>query len=383
MKKLVLLLLITFSTLIARGQDSSAVPKKLLINGYVKDLQTLSFDKDFNNSIAGILIHNRFNLKWKPTLHFTGVAEFRNRIFLGEEVKVNAPLILARNENEYLSLQKTWINNNSVLLMTNVERLYVDYHDPKFNLRIGRQRINWGMTNTWNPNDIFNVYNFLDFDFEERPGVDGGKLRYLLNNTQNIEFAYAHNRKQNGNIAAMKYAFNKWDYDIQVIAGWYDNRATVGAGFSGYIKDAGFKGEGQYFFSHKDSTDHLNLSLEEDYKFDNGWYLNVGGLYNSQGLTRPVNHWASINLNLSPDHLMPTKYNLMVTTIKELNPLLSANVSVLYSPGTNLFILFPSVQYNLATNFDVDLVWQSFFAELNSRFQAINHRCYLRIKWSF
>lgn len=80
---------------------------------------------------------------------------------------------------------------------------------------------------------------------------------------------------------------------------------------------------------------------------------------------------------------MPTKYNLMVTTVKELNPLLSANVSVLYSPGTNLFILFPSVQYNLATNFDVDLVWQSFFAELNSRFQAINHRCYLRIKWSF
>ena len=58
-----------------------------------------------------------------------------------------------------------------------------DYRDNKINFRIGRQRINWGTTTIWNPNDIFNAYNFLDFDYEERPGMDGGKFQYIFNNS--------------------------------------------------------------------------------------------------------------------------------------------------------------------------------------------------------
>ena len=80
---------------------------------------------------------------------------------------------------------------------------------------------------------------------------------------------------------------------------------------------------------------------------------------------------------------MPTKWNIIIITAKEFTPLFSANMSVLYAPGTNLFILFPSLQYNLGANLDVNLVWQSFFAELNNHFEAINHRCFFRMKWSF
>jgi hypothetical protein len=127
----------------------------------------------------------------------------------------------------------------------------------------------------------------------------------------------------------------------------------------------------------------LNISLEGDYMFDKGWYTSAGLLFNKNGLYQPVNEWDNINLNLSPENLMPTKWNIIVTTAKEFTPLLSANMSVLYAPGTNFVILFPSLQYNLATNLDVNLVWQSFFAELNNRFEAVNHRCFLRIKWSY
>jgi hypothetical protein len=77
------------------------------------------------------------------------------------------------------------------------------------------------------------------------------------------------------------------------------------------------------------------------------------------------------------------KWNLSVTPAKEITPLLSVNASLLYAPGTNLFIFFPSFQYNLATNLDISLVWQSFFAELNKTFEAVNHRGFLRMKWSF
>lgn len=180
MKKL-LSIFFALQIVVAHAQDTTALPKKLTISGYVKDLQTLSFDKDFKELITGNLIHNRLNIKWKPSERITAASEIRNRLYWGEEVKLTPGFAsLLRNDNEKANLQKAWIKNKSLVLHSNVERLYFDYQDNELNVRIGRQRINWGIATTWNPNDIFNVYNFLDFDYEERPGVDGGKFKYIF-----------------------------------------------------------------------------------------------------------------------------------------------------------------------------------------------------------
>jgi hypothetical protein len=384
MKKLFFILLVLFIAFNANAQDSTTLPKKLTISGYIKDLQTLTFDKNFKELISGNLIHNRINMKWKPSDKVNAVAEFRNRLFWGEEVKLTPNFAsLLKNDNELVNLQTAWIKNKSLVLHTNVERLYVDYKGNDWNVRLGRQRINWGITTTWNPNDIFNTYNFLDFDYEELPGVDGGKMQYIFSNTFNTELAYINTGKKDGSIAALKYSLNKWNYDMQLITGWYNGHPTLGAGWAGYIKDAGFKGEVQYFFGSKDSSDHFNMSFEGDYMFKKGWYVNMGLLFNNHGLYKPVTDWNTINLKLSPENLMPTKWNIIVTTAKEITPLLSANMSMLYAPGTNLLILLPSFQYNMATNLDVNLVWQSFLTQIDNNFEAVNHHCFLRMKWSF
>jgi hypothetical protein len=384
MKNLFFILLVLFIAFNANAQDSATLPKKLTISGYIKDLQTLTFDKNFKELISGNLIHNRINMKWKPSDKVNAVAEFRNRLFWGEEVKLTPNFAsLLKNDNELVNLQTAWIKNKSLVLHTNVERLYVDYKGNDWNVRLGRQRINWGITTTWNPNDIFNTYNFLDFDYEELPGVDGGKMQYIFSNTFNTELAYINTGKKDGSIAALKYSLNKWNYDMQLITGWYNGHPTLGAGWAGYIKDAGFKGEVQYFFGSKDSSDHFNMSFEGDYMFKKGWYVNMGLLFNNHGLYKPVTDWNTINLKLSPENLMPTKWNIIVTTAKEITPLLSANMSMLYAPGTNLLILLPSFQYNMATNLDVNLVWQSFLTQIDNNFEAVNHHCFLRMKWSF
>ena len=384
MKTLLQIFVLFFFIFPLYSQDSSNILKKITVSGYIKDLQTLTFDKNFKNLVSGNLIHNRFNIKWKPSEKITMAAEFRNRLFWGEEVKQTPGFSSQlKNENEKVNLQVIWIDNGSVVLHTNTERLFFDYRDEKINFRVGRQRINWGLSTTWNPNDIFNSYNFLDFDYEERPGVDGGKIQYIFNNSSNTEFAWAYNGDQNKSVAGIKYSFNKLNYDVQLITGWYNEHLTLGSGWAGYIKNAGFKGELQYFVRDKDSADHLNLSLETDYMFKRGWYTSLGFLFNSRGLYQPVNDWDNINLKISPENLMPTKWNFIVTTAKEFTPLLSGNLSVLYAPGTNLLILYPSIQYNIATNFDVSLVWQSFFSDIGNQFEAINHQCFLRFKWSF
>jgi hypothetical protein len=384
MKKIFLICCLSFFAISACSQDSTAVPEKLTVTGYIKNLETLNFDKDFKELVSGNLIHNRINFKWKPSNGFTTVAELRNRLYWGEEVKLSPGFVsLLRNKSEYLDMQKAWIKDKSLVLHTNVERLYFDYQNSKLNIRIGRQRINWGLATTWNPNDIFNVYNLLDFDYEERPGVDAGKLKYIYNDFFNVECAYANTGQKDGDIAALKCALNKWSYDIQFIAGWYNNQAAFGAGWAGNIKDAGFKGEVQYFVGNTDLSRHLNLTFECDYMFKKSWYLNAGFLFNDRGIFNPLSKRIIINPGSSPENLMPTRWNAIVTTAKQFSPLLSANMSVLYTPGTNLLVFLPSLQYDIATNLDLNLIWQSFFAELNRSFEGVSNHYYLRLKWSF
>ncbi|HJS56045.1 MAG TPA: hypothetical protein VJ765_15950, partial [Chitinophagaceae bacterium] len=279
MKTLLQIIIFLFSMISTFSQDSSKASKKITLNGYFKDMQTLTFDKNFKDLVSGNLFHNRINFKWKPSKKITVATEFRNRLFWGEEVKQTPDFSSQlKNENEKINLQIIWIDNGSVVLHTNTERLYFDYRDDKINFRIGRQRINWGTATTWNPNDIFNAYNFLDFDYEERPGMDGGKFRYAFNTSSNMEFAWTYSGEKNKSIGAVKYSFNKWNYDMQFIGGWYNEHLTLGSGWAGYIKDAGFKGELQYFMRNKDSAGHLNLSLESDYMFKKGWYMGLGFL---------------------------------------------------------------------------------------------------------
>lgn len=383
MKKWILIPAILFSPAV-HAQDSISFPGQLVISGYIKNLQVLNFDKDFNNPVSSNLIHNRTNIKWKPFTNITIAGELRNRVFWGEEVQLTPGFAsMLRNRNEKLNLQKAWIADSSFVVHTNVERLYFDYNNNKLNVRIGRQRINWGIATTWNPNDIFNTYNFLDFDYEERPGSDGGKVQYRFNNSVNIEIAYANTGIKTGSIAAAKLLLNKWNYDMQIISGVYKDHATIGCGWAGSIKDAGFKGELQYFLKNPDSADHLNIVLEGDYMFKKGWYLNTSVLFNSNGLNKPVTAWQAVDLRISPEQLIPTKWNVILSTSKEINPLFSGTISVLYTPGTNLLILLPSLQYSLMENLDISLYWQSFFVEINNNLEGASHRCFLRMKWSF
>lgn len=368
----------------AQDPDSTARRKVWEVNGYVKDMQTLTFDKNFENLVTSNLIHNRVNVRWKPSSRITGGIEFRNRLFWGEEVRMTPNFAdRLQNNNEAVNVSIIWFQTESMVLQTNIDRFWLEYHADKWDTRIGRQRLNWGISTVWNPNDIFNTYNFLDFDYEERPGRDAVKFLYHINDMSNIEVAAAAAEKSYHSVAAVKYFTNKWNYDWQFTGGVFHQKFTMGMGWSGSIKEAGFKGEIQYFAPYKDTVAQVNVSMEADYVLKKGWYVNAGFLINSSGLSQPVDNWSLVTFRFTPQTLMPTKWNTVVTVGKKFTPLLSANLSVIYAPGTNLMILLPSLKYNLASNLDVDLIWQSFFAEQGGAFDGVTHRAFLRIKWNF
>lgn len=165
------------------------------------------------------------------------------------------------------------------------------------------------------------------------------------------------------------------------VAGWYKDQVTLGAGWAGNIGDIGFKGEGQYFFPGNTDTSHFNFSAECDYMLKSSWYLKGGFLFNRSGAHRPFESPADVYLNIAPENLMPTQWNLLVYASREISPLSSASIGIVYAPGARFLILLPSVRYNLATNLDAELIWQAFRLETPVG-TTVNHLGFLRLKWS-
>jgi len=341
------------------AQDSTSNNSKLITSGYIKSVETIYFDKINQTNTTGHLIHNRLNYKWKPNNDLFFVGELRNRFFYGE----------AGSENQ------------KPIFKSSIERLYADYQKNKFSVRLGRQRVNWGIATIWNPNDILNAYNFLDVDYEERPGTDAVKLQYTTNEFSHIELVQSGFGKNQ--ITAGKIYLNKNGYDYQLIAGLYKGNPTLGMGWAGNIKDAGFKGEAQYYFNNIKSLRQLNLTLGIDYMFKNAWYLNTGVLYNSNGLDSKIVNGQLLDFQLSAKNLMPTKYNLMVMAQKEINPLSAIGLTMVYAPRVDLFILMPSFRYSIATNLDLDLIWQSFYLNRQSKLRGLSELGFFRLRWSF
>lgn len=362
-------------------QDSSSTRRSLNYSGYIKDLFVARSDKNFQPVYATNLIHNRFNVKWNPPGKISGRLDIRNRLYWGDDVRtIPGFKEQLKNQNDAIDLSTTWSDNRSIFFHSNIERLWMEYRKSKWNIRAGRQRINWGIANTWNPNDLFNTYDFLNFDYEERPGTDAVRIQYHVNDLSNFEFAFAGTERHT--ISAVKYSTNYRKYDFQAIAGTYQNIFTAGIGWAGSISDLGFKGEAQYYAYRKDSASCFTGTIEADYIFKTGWYLSSAILYNQKGWHAPPGKESIFILEASPRNLMPARWNLLLSSSKEFTLLVSGSMNVVYSPQVNLLIIYPSLRYNLKPNLDFDFVWQSFFIEMQ-QFEAISHMGFLRLKWSF
>ena len=355
----VVFVLLLFDSITSHAQNndhdsSSAV--HFSFKGYVKDLNSFQLPVKKIPFHYSNLVHNRLNFKWQST-HFNASAELRNRLL--------------------------WDNDAHPTFYGKLERGWIEYKSTRWSIKAGRQRINWGMNNAWNPNDVFNAYNMFDVDYEERAGVDGLRIHYQKNETSAVELAATKDVASKTINGAIKYNFNRSNYDWQMIAGLNQKRITLGVGWQGSIGATGFKGEGQYFLSTKNGSQVLNASIEIDHITKNGWYLNAAALFNQQGIASTPSDWSSLSFQNKPDNLMPTRWNIMAGTSKEITPIVNGRIGLLYSPFANLVVFYPSISFNVVTNLDLDVFLQSLFGATNGNFSSIGHSIFLRGKYSF
>ena len=370
------------------AQDSiSNKPSKVELRGYIKYMDQLSFIDAPDTSYLSSLIHNRLNFKWMPTKNWLFRIEARNRIFYGDQLKSNRAFMKSIGQDQgIMNLSKVWVDEYALGFHSTVDRALVNYTNEHLDITVGRQRINWGLNMVWNPNDIFNTYNFFDFDYEERPGSDALRIQYNWKGFSGIELAAKKGNSKDDQVAALLFRSNHDRYDYQCLAGIYNKELVLGIGWAGSIKNAGFKGEFSYFHSYKNLIDTigvLNGSMSFDYSFKNGLYFHLSGYYNSKGNDKMDMMSTQNFFEVNPKQLLPFRYAGFFQMSKQINPLFSVGISNMYSPTNQTWVIIPNIHYSISSNWEVTLLGQSFFSDVNSVYRTLGNNIFLRFRWSF
>lgn len=371
-------------------KDTTTWKDKFEVRGYLKSMHILNI-WDGDSTLSDNFFHNRLNFRYYANENWTMGLEVRNRLFYGETKQAFGKFYTLNIDQDPGVVDMAWplIDSRSFLLHSMIDRAWIDYSDDKWSIRIGRQRINWGQNLVWNPNDLFNVYNFSDFDYEERPGSDAIKIQRYFKKLRSLEFVYKITNTFRKDIFALKYMFNWKSYDVQLIGAKVEQDVALGLGWAGNIKYVGFKGEATYFHPYEnlmDTTGILVTSMSVDYTFKNETFLTASVFYNSGGVDSPK---ALNNPNLfagstsSPKTLMPNQLSWFVQYSGQLNPLLTAGGTVIYAQGINIVFFMPNLGYSISDSWDIGLFAQSYFGEISGPFRNLGNGVFLRTRWSF
>ncbi|MDR0306364.1 MAG: hypothetical protein LBI42_05935 [Chitinispirillales bacterium] len=361
------------------------------INGYISELPLMTFRTDsldlgFNN-----IIHARLNTSWYPFTGVTVTAAGRLQLFTGSNLQnlvlPGPALPLLGKDIGYADITGVWPS----ALYGNIDRAFVSLSKSSFVIIMGRQRVNWSTNLIWNPNDWFNAYNYFDFDYVERPGIDGLRAVYYLGPTSAVELALKASHDLDRRTYAAMYHMNLGGFDYQFQGGMFGRDAALGFSWAGDILSGGFRGEGSGYlpvlnkngsFDVRDSTIFV-AALSGDYTFTNRIYVLFEAIYNGFGSNGTLNQAAFNMRNISAKNLTPATYLIYGSISYPFTSLTNAIFAVMHPPGENSFFLGPSVTVSLFQNVELLVLGQIFWGSKGSLFGQTGNIFGGRLRYSF
>lgn len=360
--------------------------------GYLKYLFSQSDIPTYGN-LTDHLLHGRLNLKWYASDALTTALEIRARAYAGGTVSHTPDFIdVIRNTHEFAHLDAILWDSKSSVGYAEVDRLWADWTQGPLEVTLGRQRVAMGTCLVWNPTDLFNPLSILDFDYEEKPGFDGGRVQYYLGPLTKVELDAKPGKTSATATTAVAFTTNAWNYDFHFLAGRRSNLDVVGGSWAGDIVGGGFRGEvllsqkpreifpGLYDFSQTDGT-MVSSALSLDYTLPSSLYFHVESLYNSIGVTRNAALFAQQALGLGL--LSPSRWSLFGEISYDISPLVRGSIFALQNPIDASRVLVPSVTWSVVTNLDLTAIALLFHGNPLTEFGNYGESGYLRLKWSF
>lgn len=369
-------------------------------NGYGKYLFGSAKQPGSDDRLNDNLIHLRLNSKWFASDAFTAALELRYRAYYGNSVEeVPSFKELIQTPRDFVDLDVILWESTRSLGYLEIDRLWLDYYRENLQVTLGRQRVAWGTAWVWNPTDIFNPLNVLDFDYEERPATDAIRVQYYTGAVAKIDIAYKPAKDPNNQVLAGLWNINNWNYDFNFIAGMRFKRWLAGFSWAGDVFGGGFRGEvlvsqapdkpdtnsvyesiGESSLSSSDKP-IVSIALSGDYTFPNTFYIHTEVLYNSIGKTSNVFLFLPEASELGM--LSAARWSVYQEFSYDITPLMRGSIFGIFNPNDKSFVVVPSITYSLFTNLDLFFITLLFEGDPLTEFGEFGASVYIRGKYSF
>lgn len=366
---------------LAQPQPEAKTPV-FTVSGYVKYLNTVSIPAISDEWTFDNQVHNRFKLRYQPISSLTLSVAMRNRLFFGQSISGNPQFVAQTTRTlDYVRLGGVVFGEKSVLLHSIFDRANVDVQRGSWQVTVGKQRVNWGKSYVWNPNDVFNAYSFFDFDYEERPGTDALLARRYLGRQSSVEVVGSLGRRGGRGMVAALYKFNRNGTDGQLLAGKLDSSWVIGAGWAGQLRAAGFKGELSYFGSSGTRPGTFMGDVSLDYTLPTTLTVRFEALVNSHPLRS--NALAFLTQPVTARTLINNTFSVFAAVGYELTPLVVTSLNSIWNVDDGSYYLNPSVNLNLKDNTELLITAQVLAGRSGSLFAGVGSFVFTRLKWSF
>ncbi len=311
------------------------------------------------SELADARVQFRLNTEWRNMAGATWVAESRTRLLIGDSVSGSfAPDARRWSEDPgWLDLTAAPLVADGVVLQTQIDRLYAQWSRRDWRVRAGRQRINWGVTTTTNPNDLFNSDSLYEFDYPERPGADAIRVERYFGFAGRAELAAAPGRDGNEPVVAGLVANNWQSVDWQVLTGRYRDRWAAGGGIATGVGPLGVKAEWTSFLDAGARLSDIQsvVAVSLDSVLANGDYVTTALLWNQSAGEEGS---SGSGAGTGPDNPSVSEWQHSIQWSRSVTPLLRVNAAGSWYPGSPGGVLSPSVEYSVTQVWDASLVGQ-------------------------
>ena len=256
-------------------------------------------------------------------------------------------------------------------------RAYLRFQSEKFNLSIGRQRIAWGTGKFWNPTDIFNPFNPLQIERDERVGVDSVDAEFFFRPMTSINLVYAPQDSSSRSKGALKFknTYENWDFSLSGGKSLKDK--IIGGDFATTIFEGGFRGETLYHFVPH-GKDYFQFVLNYDYTFKNSFYVLVEYFYNSGPLSKSeFLQLIDRGTSTLTRHLVGANFGYDIT------PLLRGDLYMIYGLKNEGLFVHPKLRYSVSQNLEVVGGVQWFNQRKGSEFEFDHNLYFVYVQYYF
>jgi len=139
----------------------------------------------------------------------------------------------------YLDLTHTISTSSSYAWQQTLYRAWLQYETETWQLKLGRQRMAWGVGRIWNPSDRFNPVQATALETEQKLGVDGLDIEYHYSDFGRVQSVFAPGRTKHR--VARKWAV-RWqdtfaENDISLWLGEIAQAQVLALDMTGNIAD--------------------------------------------------------------------------------------------------------------------------------------------------